>query len=203
MLIEHFTKEKNTMNLLDSIVNHNKNYVESKAYETLESDKFPDKHLALVACMDARLVELLPQAMGLKNGDATLIKNAGALITHPWGSVMRSLLIAIYQLNAKEICIVAHHDCGVKGIDPEQVLTKAKAHGISDETIKTLMSAGIDLMAWLKGFDKVEDSVRHTVETVRAHPLIPKDVPVHGLVIHPGTGQLTILVNCYEALVSA
>jgi carbonic anhydrase len=65
------------------------------------------------------------------------------------------------------------------------------------------MSAGIDLMAWLKGFDKVEDSVRHTVETVRAHPLIPKDVPVHGLVIHPGTGQLTILVNGYEALVSA
>lgn len=191
------------MNLLNSIVNHNKNYLESKAYEALESDKFPSKHLALVACMDARLVELLPQAMGLKNGDATLIKNAGALITHPWGSVMRSLLIAIYQLNAKEICIVAHHDCGVKSIDPEQVLTKAKAYGISDETIKTLMSAGIDLMAWLKGFDKVEDSVRHTVEIVRAHPLIPKNLPVHGLVIHPGTGQLTILVNGYDALESA
>ncbi|MBY0346329.1 MAG: carbonic anhydrase [Neisseriaceae bacterium] len=188
------------MSLLENIVNHNKNYLESKAYEKLESDKFPDKHLALVACMDARLVELLPQAMGLKNGDATLIKNAGALITHPWGSVMRSLLIAIYQLNAKEICIVAHHDCGVKGIDPEQVLTKAKANGISDETIKTLMSAGIDLMTWLKGFDKVEDSVRHTVDTVRSHPLIPKHVPVHGLVIHPGTGQLTILVNGYDAL---
>ena len=68
--------------------------------------------------MDARLVELLPQAMGLKNGDAKLIKNAGAWSPYQWGSVMRSLVVvAVYELRAEEICVVAHHDCGMRAID--------------------------------------------------------------------------------------
>ena len=185
------------MVLLDTLLEHNRAFVTSREYEQFKTDKFPDKKLAVLTCMDARLVELLPKAMGLKNGDFKMIKNAGALVTHQWGSVMRSLLVAVYELGAEEICVIAHHDCGMRAIDPAQVLHKAQARGVSPDTIATLRGAGIDLDAWLKGFDNVEDSVRHTVQTIRNHPLMPHDVPVHGLVIHPTTGHLTLLVNGY------
>jgi carbonic anhydrase len=185
------------MDRLNTLLEHNRAFVESREYEQYKTDKFPGKGLAILACMDARLVELLPKAMGLKNGDAKLIKNAGALITHPWGSVMRSLVVAVYQLRAEEICVVAHRDCGMRAIDPNTILASAQERGISEDTIATLRAAGIDLDTWLKGFDNVSDSVRHSVQTIRNHPLMPKDVPVHGMVIHPSTGRLEVIVNGY------
>ena len=181
------------MSVLDALLEHNRNFVAKREYEQFKTNKFPDKNLLVLACMDARLVELLPKAMGLKNGDAKLIKNAGALVTHPCGSVMRSIVVAIYQLRVDEICVVAHNDCGMNAINPTEVLSSAVARGIPQQTVDTLRSAGIDLDAWLKGFDNVEDSVRHTVSFIRQHPLVPKDIPVHGLVIHPETGALKLI----------
>lgn len=186
------------MNALDSLLSHNRDFVASHAYEAYQTDRFPDKGLAVLACMDARLVELLPKAMGLRNGDAKVIKNAGALVTSAWGSVMRSLLVAVYSLRAEEIVVVAHHDCGMSTIDPQHILTLAHERGISKDTIDTLRYAGINLEAWLKGFDNVEESVRNTVQTIRNHPLLPRDVPVHGLVIDPETGRLDVVVNGYK-----
>ncbi|RBH47083.1 carbonic anhydrase, partial [Pseudomonas sp. MWU13-2860] len=119
------------------------------------------------------------------------------LITHPWGSVMRSLIMAVYELRADEICVVAHRDCGMRAVDPQRVLDHAMERGVSEDTIATLRAAGIDLDGWLKGFDNVSDSVRHTVHTIRNHPLMPKDVPVHGMVIHPSTGRLEVIVDGY------
>ncbi|AXE29613.1 carbonic anhydrase [Chromobacterium phragmitis] len=185
------------MDRLNTLLEHNRAFVENREYEQYKTDKFPGKGLAVLACMDARLVELLPKAMGLKNGDAKLIKNAGALITHPWGSVMRSLIMAVYELRADEICVVAHRDCGMRAVDPQRVLEHAMERGVSEDTIATLRAAGIDLDGWLKGFDNVSDSVRHTVQTIRNHPLLPKDVPVHGMVIHPSTGRLEVVINGY------
>ncbi|KMN37957.1 MULTISPECIES: carbonic anhydrase [Chromobacterium] len=185
------------MDRLSALLEHNRHFVENREYEQFKTDKFPGKGLAVLACMDARLVELLPKAMGLKNGDAKLIKNAGALITHPWGSVMRSLIMAVYELRADEICVVAHRDCGMRAVDPQRVLDHAMERGVSEDTIATLRAAGIDLDGWLKGFDNVSDSVRHTVHTIRNHPLMPKDVPVHGMVIHPSTGRLEVIVDGY------
>ncbi|QEL56967.1 beta-class carbonic anhydrase [Chromobacterium paludis] len=187
------------MDRLNTLLEHNRAFVENREYEQFKTDKFPGKGLAILACMDARLVELLPKAMGLKNGDVKLIKNAGALITHQWGSVMRSLIVAVYELRAEEICVVAHHDCGMRAIDPHKVLSHAQERGVSAETIATLRGAGIDLDTWLKGFDNVADSVRHSVQTIRNHPLMPKDIPVHGMVIHPSTGRLEVIVNGYGA----
>lgn len=183
------------MDRLRALLEHNRKFVERKEYEQFKTDKFPGKGLVVLACMDARLVELLPKAMGLKNGDAKLIKNAGALITHPWGSVMRSLIMAVYELRAEEICVVAHQDCGMRAVDPQRVLDHAMERGVSEDTIATLRAAGVDLDGWLRGFDNVSDSVRHTIQTIRNHPLIPKEVPVHGMVIHPSTGQLEVIVD--------
>lgn len=183
------------MSVLNTLLEHNRNFVANHEFEQFKTDKFPDKNLLVLACMDARLVELLPKAMGLKNGDAKLIKNAGALVTHPWGSVMRSIVVAIYQLRVDEICVVAHDDCGMNAINPAQVLACAIDRGVPAQTIDTLRFAGIDLDSWLKGFDNVDDSVRHTVGLIRQHPLVPKDIPVHGMVIHPETGALKLVVD--------
>ena len=58
----------------------------------------------------------------------------------------------------------------------------------------------MDLKKWLTGFDSVEETVQHSVETIRNHPLFSKDTPVHGLVIDPNTGKLDVVVNGYEAI---
>lgn len=183
------------MSVLDDILDFNQNFVDSGEYAQFFSNKYPDRELAILSCMDARMVELLPRALGLKNGDAKLIKNAGALVTHPWGSVMRSLLVAVFELKVKEIMVVAHYDCGMRGLNPETFLSRTQEKGIPEDRIVTLRNAGIDLDSWLTGFDNVEDSVRHTVSIIRRHPLMPEDVAVHGLVIHPSTGKLTLVVN--------
>ena len=186
------------MTLLTEILDHNKDFVDAGEYVQFFSDKFPNRGLAILSCMDARIIELLNQALGLKNGDAKMIKNAGALVTHPWGSVMRSLLVAVFELRCKEIMVVAHYDCGMRGLSSAHVLEKAEAAGISATSIETLRNAAIDLDGWLTGFDDVGQSVRHSVEMIRNHPLMPKSVPVHGLVIHPTTGKLDLMVNGYD-----
>ena len=62
----------------------------------------------------------------------------------------------------------------------------------------TLEYSGIDFQNWLKGFNRVEDSVAHSVDVIKNHPLLPNDVPVHGLVIDPSTGKLDLVINGYE-----
>src|SRR6185369_17755054 len=110
---------------------------------------------------------------------------------------MRSILVAVYELDAREILIIGHHDCGMSGLSCSRIIEKARARGISDDIFHTLENSGIELNRWLVGFDKVEDGVRQSVKLVRNHPLLPKDVPVHGLLIHPVTGKLEWLVDGY------
>jgi len=186
------------MTLLSEIFEYNKQFVENKEYEKYETTKFPNKKMVILTCMDTRLVELLPQAMNIKNGDVKLIKNAGAIVSHPFGSVMRSILVAIYELGAKEVAIVGHHGCGMKGLEPDSFLEKCEQAGLDKEIINTLTNAGIDIKSWLTGFQAVEESVEQSVKMVKNHPMFPKDISVHGLVICPETGKLDIVVDGYE-----
>ena len=183
------------MSELESILSFNRQFVDSGEYEKFFTDKYPERGLAILSCMDARMMELLPRALGLKNGDAKLIKNAGAVVSHPWGSVMRSLLVAVFELKVREIMVIAHHDCGMQGLHAESFLNTVHDSDIPDDRIETLRHAGINLDGWLTGFDNVEDSVRHTVRLIRNHPLMPADIAVHGLVIHPTTGKLNMVVD--------
>ena len=59
--------------MIDQILEYNKTFVDRKDYEKFITDKYPDKKLAVLSCMDTRLTELLPAALGLKNGDAKII----------------------------------------------------------------------------------------------------------------------------------
>ena len=98
--------------MIDQIIAYNKEFVAQKGYEKYLTDKYPDKKLAVLSCMDTRLTELLPAALGLKNGDAKIIKNAGGLVISAFDSAMRSLIVAIYELGVEEIMVVAHSHCG-------------------------------------------------------------------------------------------
>ncbi|MBG9577736.1 carbonic anhydrase, partial [Bacillus thuringiensis] len=96
------------MTLLENILTHNETFVQKQEYEPFATTKFPNKKLLIVTCMDTRLLTLLPQALGLQNGDAKVIKNAGAVISHPFGSMMRSIILGIYELQVEEICVIGH-----------------------------------------------------------------------------------------------
>src|ERR671914_2972008 len=132
------------MSLLSEVLEKNRSFVDRGEYESLRTDRFPNKKLVVVTCMDTRLTELLPRAMNFGNGDVKLIKNAGAIVSHPFGSVMRSVLLAVYELGAEEVVVVGHHDCGMTGLSCARVLDKAKARGVSEETLGMLANSGID-----------------------------------------------------------
>lgn len=178
------------MEEIKKILAYNKQFVEGKRYEQYSASKFPNKKLAIVTCMDTRLVELLPAALGLKNGDVKMIKNAGGVVTSPFGSVIRSLLVAIIELGVTDIMVIGHTDCGVQHIDSEMMIHHMKERGITQESIDLMKYCGIDFEKWLSGFDTVEDSVRETVDTIRNHPLIPNDINIFGYVIDTQTGEL-------------
>ncbi len=184
--------------LLDEMIEHNRKFVENKEYVKYQTSKLPDKKLVVVSCMDSRLMELLPKAMNLRNGDAKILKTAGAVVSHPFGSIMRSIIVAIYDLNADEVCIVGHYECGMAHVNPAETIRKMIERGISEQTISTLDYSGIKIKEWLRGFDSVTESVRQSVGVIRNHPLIPKDIPVHGLVINPETGAIDVIENGYK-----
>jgi carbonic anhydrase len=185
--------------ILHEILQHNDCFVKNEEYVPYEATKIPKKRMVVVSCMDARLVELLPKALNLQNGDAKIIKNAGGIISHPFGSIMRSIVTAVYELSAEEIYIIGHHGCGMSQSNPKGTLQKAIDRGVvTPEALQTLEYTGIDLEKWLFGFSDVVDSIKANIDLVRNHPLIPKDVPVHGLVIAPDTGKLDLLVDGYK-----
>jgi carbonic anhydrase len=161
----------------------------------------PSRRSVIVTCMDSRLTHLLPHALNLQPGSAKVIKNAGAVITHPFGGIMRSVVVALYELNADEVFVVAHHDCGMTQICADTTVSKMLDEGqIPQQSLSTLEHSGIDVRGWLRGFRSVEESVRSSVAIIRHHPLVPKHVPCHGLVMHPETGKLDLVVDGYECM---
>ncbi len=176
--------------MIDQIIQFNNQFVDSKGYEKYITDKYPDKKLAVLSCMDTRLTELLPAALGLKNGDAKIIKNAGGLVISPFDSAMRSLIVAIYELGVEEIMVVAHSNCGACHMSFDHFHHEMIGRGIAEETLDTIRKCGIDLNTWLEGFKDTPESVRKTVETIKTHPLVPHDIVVRGFIIDSKTGKL-------------
>ena len=177
--------------MIDEILRYNREFVEKKEYRAYETSKYPDKRIAIVTCMDTRLTHLLPAALGIKNGDVKMIKNAGGTITNPFDSTVRSLLVAIYELGVNEVMIIGHTGCGVQGMDTAEMLHLMRERGIDEEHISLMRHCGIDLDSWLHGFDDTESAVMETVDLVRNHPLVPQDVTVRGFIIDSLTGLLS------------
>lgn len=181
--------------MIDELLANNHRFVAAKGYEAYRTSKYPDKKVAIVTCMDTRLVQLLPAALGIKNGDVKVIKNASGTITNPFDSTMRSLLIAVYELGVREVMIIGHTGCGVQGMSAAALLEAMRNRGVSEEHITLMRHCGIDLDTWLHGFDDVRAAVLETVDLVGHHPLMPTDISVRGFVIDSVTGELTELTE--------
>ena len=175
--------------MIDSILEFNRRFVQEKGYEPFVTDKYPAKKLAVLTCMDTRLTELLPKALGLRNGDAKIIKNAGGLVLSETDSAIRSLLVAIYELGVNEVMVVHHSTCGACHMGYDEFRPHMLERGIAPQTLEDWEKRGI--AAWLEGFHDTEASVRRTVASVVNHPLVPADVVVRGFVIDSVTGLLT------------
>ncbi len=182
-----------TATLLDSVLLANRDFARKGMFSPLP--KNPSRQLAIFTCMDTRLVDFLEPAMGLKRGDAKVIKNAGNTIVDPdGGTVIRSLVSGIFLLGVEEIFVIGHRDCGMAKVDVSDLKRKMIGRGIPGEVIDHHVP---DLSQWLGIFSHPVENVERVVGIIRHNPLIPLDVPVHGLLFCPDDGHLELVVNGY------
>jgi carbonic anhydrase len=175
------------IDVLDDILAHNARFVAEREQPV---SRAPARKIALFTCMDTRLVDFLEPALGLRRGDAKLIKNAGNTIVDPTGGVIRSLVVAVHALGCEAILVVGHRDCGMAEIDVEDLQARMIARGVPAEAISALRPG---LAEWLGAFRDPDENVRRVVGQIRQNPLIPDDVPVHGLMFDPASGRLDVL----------
>lgn len=176
---------------MKDLLAYNERFVAEEQYLPYQTDKLPDQKLAILTCMDTRLTSLLPDALGLKNGDAVIIKNAGAWVMHPFGSIIRSLLVAIYEQDVDTVWVIGHTDCGAQHLSAPNMIAKMQARGIPASTIELLSTYDPDFDTMLHGIVDVGKSVQETVKFLREHPLFPPDIIIQGFIIDTSTGKLS------------
>lgn len=135
----------------------------------------PARKLAILACMDARLT--VEQALGLKTGEAHIIRNAGGIATE---DAVRSLIISHHLLGTQEFMVINHTDCGMLTFKDEELGAKLRA------------ATGVLPIAPARfyAFADLDENVRDQVGRIRAHPWLPKGIPVRGFVYDVRTGRL-------------
>lgn len=161
------------MSIIDDVLHANDAYAQHFTLGHLARP--PARHLAVVACMDARL--MVEQLLGLHPGEAHIIHNAGGIITE---DALRSLLISHHLLGTQEVMIINHTDCGMLTFKDEDV--RAKLQQLSG----TAAVAPVHFYA----FSNLEANVREQIQKVTSHPWMPKHLPVRGFIYDVRTGRL-------------
>lgn len=165
------------MSIIDERLKANKDY--SQDFKLGNLPMPPARKLAVVACMDARLT--VEEMLGLKTGDAHIIRNAGGIITE---DALRSLIISHYLLGTQEFMIINHTDCGMLTFKDEDL--KAR---LQKETSKIAVDPET-----FHAFQDLEKNVREQITKVKSHPWMPKDVPVRGFIYDVKSGNLKEVV---------
>ena len=161
------------MSVIDEVLKANKKYAKNFSLGSLPMP--PDRKLAVVACMDARLT--VEQMLGLKTGDAHIIRNAGGLITE---GALRSLIISHHLLGTQEFMIINHTDCGMLTFTDEELRKKLqKKTGTASVT-----------PAYFHPFSSLEENVLEQIQKIKSHPWVPKHIPVRGFIYDVKTGRL-------------
>ena len=106
-------------------------------------------------------------------------------------------LYVFFELGVNEIFIIGHHECGMAKTTAESLSKKMLARGIAPEAIHMVRK---EMERWADGFTHPAENVEDTVDELRMNPLIPKDVPIHGLIFHPRTGEIEVIVNGYTQM---
>lgn len=154
----------------ERLLAENKRYTESFDRSALTAA--PLTGLAILACMDARLD--VKEVLGLRTGDAHIIRNAGGLATD---DAIRSLIVSQQLLGTNEIVVIGHTGCGLLGTDEAALRDRLRA------------ATGASLDVAFGAFSDLEASIREQVDRLRTHPWL-KPGPVHGLAFDVETGRL-------------
>jgi carbonic anhydrase len=159
----------------------------------------PRKQLAVITCMDCRLVQVFEPALGLQRGDAVELRTAGATISQneregAENDLIRSLAGAVYLLGVREVLVVGHTECGLANVQPAALTASMQALGVNPNDLIEHEHLGDvqGLMRWLGAFSDVHVNVSEVVQVIRNSPYLPK-LPVHGLVIDIHTGKLEVV----------
>ena len=160
------------MSVIDEVLQANEIY--SRTHELRRLTPRPERHLAVLTCMDTRLSI---RTLGLKTGDAHIIRNAGGIVTE---DTLRSLVVSHYLLDTREFMVINHTDCGLM-LASEQDLR---------ERIQNRTGTAAVSPAFFYAFKNIEENVRHQLEKLRTHPWVPKDVLVRGFVYDVASGRL-------------
>jgi carbonic anhydrase len=159
------------MSVIDDVLKANEKYVPD--HHPHAFSPIPQKNLAVLTCMDTRLTL---RALWLQDGDAHIIRNAGAIVTE---DALRSLLVSHHLLGTKEIMVIAHTDCGLTKSTDEELLN------MMEERSGTPVFAPSRFHA----FKDPVQNVRNQLKKLRAHPWIEADA-IRGFVFDVKTGTL-------------
>jgi carbonic anhydrase len=160
------------MSVTDQLIENNREYAGSFDEGTLPLP--PALKLAVLACMDARLD--VHKILGLKEGDAHVIRNAGGVATE---DAIRSLVISQRLLGTEEVVLIHHTDCGMLTFGDDDV----KAQIESDTGIRPPFA--------LEAFADLEKDVRQSIARIKTSPFIPRKESVRGFVYDVGSGALS------------
>jgi carbonic anhydrase len=161
------------MSEIEQAVKANEKY--SKGFNLSHLPMPPARKLAVLACMDARLT--VEQMLGLKTGDAHIIRNAGGILTE---DALRSLLISHHLLGTKEFIFLHHTDCGMLTFQHDDLSAKLRASTGTSAVVPTNFHA----------FSDLEEDLRQQMEKAKAHPWLPKTIPIRGFVYDVKSGRL-------------
>jgi carbonic anhydrase len=137
------------------------------------SSPSPTRHTTVITCMDARID--LFAALGLELGEVHVIRNAGGIATD---DVLRSLVLSQRKLGTREVLLAHHTDCGLYGLDDEELLAEVEAESGTRPPFE------------FGGFTDLDASVRESVARVRAAVFVPHRDAVRGFVYDVSTGRL-------------
>ncbi|MGB2625872.1 MAG: carbonic anhydrase [Candidatus Acidiferrum sp.] len=160
------------MSVIDEVIAANEIY--SRDHELRRLTPRPARKLAVLTCMDTRLSI---KTLGLKTGDAHIIRNAGGVVTE---DSLRSLVISHHLLGTEEIMVINHTDCGLMQASEQDLRTR-----IQNSTGTAAVSP-----AFFYAFQDIEENVRHQLQKLRTHPWIPQQVSVRGFVYDVSSGML-------------
>ena len=159
------------MHITDELLNNNEKY--AKSFDKGDLPLSPAKQVAVVTCMDARLN--VYGMLGLEEGDAHVIRNAGGVITD---DEIRSLTISQRLLGTREIILIHHTDCGTLTFSDEEVKGQ-----IQEEV-------GVKPHVLLESFSDLEEDVRQSIRRIQASTFIPHKESVRGFLYEVETGHL-------------
>jgi len=160
------------MTVIDEVLAANELY--SRTHELRALTPRPARKLAVLTCMDTRLSI---RTLGLKTGDAHIIRNAGGIVTD---DSLRSLVVSHHLLGTEEIMVINHTDCGLMHTSEQDLRTR-----IQNRTGTAAVSP-----SFFYAFQNIEENVRHQLQKLQSHPWIPKTVVIRGFVYDVTTGKL-------------